>query len=240
MGLYDDLISTIKDDSVASAVTIGPFVTMVESGVGTGLSTTLSPKGARHGVPAVMDAGALEARTLAELARMVHSRRPTEASLGMAAVNAGQDASSLSLSDKNARDLLMEKASGKRLAMVGHFAFADKVARVTKDTAILELSPRGGDLPAEEAESVIPRAEVVAITGSAFSNGTILSLLDLAKDKWLLIIGPTTPLSTVLFDYGVDAIAGAVVTDQALTRKQAGQGAIFRQLSAVRRVLLEK
>jgi hypothetical protein len=55
-----------------------------------------------------------------------------------------------------------------------------------------------------------------------------------------MVLGPTTPLSPVLFDYGADAIAGSKVDDLELSFTEAGQGAIFRQLTGIKKVLALK
>jgi uncharacterized protein (DUF4213/DUF364 family) len=52
------------------------------------------------------------------------------------------------------------------------------------------------------------------------------------------MLGPTSPLSTVLFDHGVDLIAGTQVVDPVAALTVAGQGAIFRQMRGVRLVTM--
>jgi hypothetical protein len=53
-------------------------------------------------------------------------------------------------------------------------------------------------------------------------------------------LGPTTPLSPVLFDYGVDLVAGTRVVDPEVALTTAGQGAIFRQMQGVRLVTMAR
>jgi uncharacterized protein (DUF4213/DUF364 family) len=163
-----------------------------------------------------------------------------ERSLGMAAVNAGISESGLSYVDADSVDLLARKSAGKRLAVVGHFAFVERLEKSAKSVSVLELKPKDGDIPADRAGQVIPKADVVAITGSAFSNRTAEGLLELSREKWVMVVGPTTPLSPVLFDYGADAIAGSKVDDLELSFTEAGQGAIFRQLTGIKKVLALK
>jgi uncharacterized protein (DUF4213/DUF364 family) len=103
---------------------------------------------------------------------------------------------------------------------------------------VLELDPREGDLPAQEAERVIPSAEVIGITGSAFVNHTVEQLFRLAAGKWIMILGPSTPFFPLLFDYGVSVLAGSVPLDPEFTLRQVKEGAVFRQLDRVRRVVL--
>jgi len=48
------------------------------------------------------------------------------------------------------------------------------------------------------------------------------------------VLGPSTPLSPVLFDHGATIIAGSRVVDENAVMSCIGQGAIFRQVSGVR------
>jgi uncharacterized protein (DUF4213/DUF364 family) len=56
----------------------------------------------------------------------------------------------------------------------------------------------------------------------------------------LLVLGRTSPLSPVLFDYGVDVIAGTQVTDPLEAMWVAAQGAIFCQMRGVRLATMSK
>ena len=101
--------------------------------------------------------------------------------------------------------------------------------------------PGPGELPPEAAADVVPLADVVAITGTSLLNKTFDHLIQRCRrDAFVMVLGPTTPLSPVLFDYGVDLIAGTLVTDPQLAIALAGQGAIFRQMRGVRLVTLGK
>jgi uncharacterized protein (DUF4213/DUF364 family) len=56
-------------------------------------------------------------------------------------------------------------------------------------------------------------------------------LIDLcSKDALVLILGPSTPLSPVLFNYGVALLSGSVVTDVDNVLQAVSQGANFRQV----------
>jgi hypothetical protein len=106
---------------------------------------------------------------------------------------------------------------------------------------VLELRPRDGDFPAEQAETVLPEADIVAISGSAFINHTIEPLLKLCRPGSLVVVlGPTTPLSPVLFDHGVDVISGTQVIDPRLALRCVSEGAVFRQLRGVRLLTMQR
>lgn len=45
-----------------------------------------------------------------------------------------------------------------------------------------------------------------------------------------MLLGPSTPLSRTLFDYGLDVLAGSVVTGKDKVLKSVSEGASFRQI----------
>jgi len=49
-----------------------------------------------------------------------------------------------------------------------------------------------------------------------------------------MILGPSTPLSPVLFDHGATIIAGSRVLDESVVLNNIGQGATFQQVTGVR------
>ena len=127
------------------------------------------------------------------------------------------------------------------MALVGHFPFVEELKKEAKKLWVLERRLREGDFPETEAEKLLSRAEVVGISGTAFTNHTIESLLGYCKgDAYMMIMGGTTPLSPVLFDYGVDAVAGVRVVDPEAVLRAVSQGATFRQIQGVRLLTMTK
>jgi uncharacterized protein (DUF4213/DUF364 family) len=57
-----------------------------------------------------------------------------------------------------------------------------------------------------------------------------------------LVLGPSTPLSPILFDYGVDILSGSVVENLDAVLQAVSQGANFRQVhqQGVRLVTMQK
>jgi len=91
----------------------------------------------------------------------------------------------------------------------------------------------------EEADKLIPMADVVAITGTAITNHTLDHLLELCDfSAYVVILGDFAPLSPILFDYGVDAVSGTKVVDPALALRCVSQGANFRQIKGTRRLTM--
>ncbi len=50
------------------------------------------------------------------------------------------------------------------------------------------------------------------------------------KESFVALIGPTTPLTPVLLDYGIDVISGSKVVDPQEVIRFISQGATFREL----------
>ena len=110
--------------------------------------------------------------------------------------------------DLNARDLIAQKGAGKKVAIVGHFPFIAQLREVVNKLWVIEKNPREGDRTEAEAEDFIPQADVVGITGTAFTNHSIEQLLGLCNSKaYVIVLGDTAPLTRLLFDYHVDVIA---------------------------------
>jgi hypothetical protein len=87
----------------------------------------------------------------------------------------------------------------------------------------------------------MPEADVVAITGSSLINHTFERIMvNCRSGSFKIMLGPSTPLSPVLFDYGLDAIGGALVEDSKTVLTMVEEGASFRQLTGVRTVIMSK
>ena len=78
-------------------------------------------------------------------------------------------------------------------------------------------------MPDTAAERLIPQADIVAITSSTIVNKSLERLLELSQG-FTIVLGPGTPMSDVLFDYGVDMIAGIKDTDEARMMAKIAQG----------------
>ena len=177
-----------------------------------------------------------------ELAQLALEGRPVERGIGVAAINAllpipSQD----QLSDMNAAEVLIQRAPGKKVIVVGHFPFLPQLKEVAGELYILELDPAPGEYPSSMAPEIVPQADIAAITGSAIVNGTLDHLLSLCQpETYVLILGPSTPLHPVVFDWGVDAIASSIVVDPKTCMEYTSQGSTFRQLRGVRKVVLAR
>jgi uncharacterized protein (DUF4213/DUF364 family) len=133
--------------------------------------------------------------------------------------------------DLNAEEVIAEHGADKRVALIGHFPFVDRLRPRVGELTVLELNPRPGDLPDSAAKEVIPTADVVAITSMTLLNHTLDGLLELCSPQaYVIMLGPTTPLSPVLFNYGISLLCGSVVTAIDPVLRAVRQGGNFRQI----------
>ncbi len=238
MSILDELLASVRVDQPVRQVQIGPFFTAVVA-ERCGLASTPQLGEFSFGRPPVSEAGRLAEQSALQLARLSQRESPLERSVGVAALNALLEVEESRCVDLNARDLLLERGRGKRVTLVGHFPFAAALRQAVGRLSVLELHPQPGDLPASEAERVIPESQVVAITGATLVNGTLDRLLSFCpSESFVMILGPSTPLSTVLFDHGVDVLSGTVVADVSLALRYLAEGATFHQVNGTRRVSL--
>lgn len=231
MKILDDLISSLSEDSVVRGVHACVFWTAVVS-KNCGLASTFREEHPYHGT--VRGAGDLRDKSALKLAEYAKSDNPLEASIGMATINSLIEIDETKCVVENAFDILVEEGRGKNIAVVGHFPWIPELRKVARKFWVLEQRPQAGDSPAEAAESILPQADVVGITGTSLINHTIEKLLDLSKGSFIVLVGPTSPLSPVLFDWGVDVISGTKVVEPEKALRSISEGAIFRQVQGVR------
>jgi len=240
MKILDDLLSILNPEAGVRDIRQGLFHTGVLTR-NCGLAATLPRDALQQAQPSVKEPGFLLEKTALELARMAYSESILEAAIGMATINSLLEIDEGRCLDLNAGDLIAEKARGKRVAIVGHFPFIPKLRDIAKALWIIEKNPQEGDFTEAEAESLIPPANVVGITGTAFTNHTVEHLLKLCHHKaYVVILGGTTPLSPILFDYGVDAISGTKVINAELALHCVSEGANYRQIKGIRQLTMTR
>ena len=240
MKILDDLLNTLNCDAPVRDIRMGPFQTAVLTRY-CGLASTPHDPGPHHDRFPVGAAGVLMDKDAKELAYLAKSPSIHEAAIGMATINSLIEVNENDCLELNAGDLLIQKGDGKRVAIIGHFPFVPRLRKVVKKLWVIEKNPQEGDLAEAEGDKVIPQADVVGITGTAFTNHTIEHLLGLCNPKaYVVILGGTVPLSTVLFDYGIHAVSGTKVVNPQLALRCVSQGATFRQIKGIRLLTMTK
>jgi uncharacterized protein (DUF4213/DUF364 family) len=234
MSITEDLVKSLPQGKVIE-VRIGTHWTAVvvdiSGEVRCGLSSTLLMSQDHHRQPDVPEAGELESIPALELAGRIDSGQYPLASVAAATINALLPKGSWDWAKKNAEEVLRIEGAGKNVVIVGRFPFNHRLESCVGKLTILEQNPEGDELPEEAAPEILPKAEIVAITGMAFVNRTLDHLIELcSKQALVLILGPSTPLSPILFDYGVSLLSGSVVTNIDPVLRAISQGANFRQI----------
>jgi uncharacterized protein (DUF4213/DUF364 family) len=240
MKILDDLLSSLKTEVTVKDIRLGLFQTGVLTRT-CGLAATVPRDALCQQRPLVEEAGFLLEKRAIDLARMAYSGSILEAAIGMATINSLLEIDSSRCANLNAADLIATKGEGKKVAIVGRFPFIPRLRNVVKTLWVIEKNPQEDDFTEAESESLIPQADVVGITGTAFTNHTIEQLLKLCSPKaYVVVLGGTAPLSCVLFDYGIDAISGTKVTDPELALRCVSEGATYRQIKGVLRLTMTK
>jgi uncharacterized protein (DUF4213/DUF364 family) len=234
MALLNDLLNTLLERKV-SQVVIGlhwtAVVTEFEGGRRCGLASTFAGENDHHQHADVPNAGQLEKENSLILAGFAQSELPVLRSLGIAAINSLLPSRLSSSVEHNAEVMIAQHGKGKNVVLVGRFPFIPRLRSQLENLVVLETEPKPGELPPSSAHEVIPNADVVAITGMSLINRTFDSLIELcAPHAFVIVIGPSTPLSPVMFDHGVDLLCGSEVTAVEPVLRAVRQAANFRQV----------
>lgn len=231
MKLIDELIeATSGNDSLVKDVRVGVSWTGIHGKYG-GVSKT-------YGIPVAhgnytRDMGELTNKNTLELAEYVKSWNLVEASIGVAALNSMMKPRGKK--DINAQDLIIEESQNKKVTMVGKFPKIDEIRSVAKELWILEsdqslTNPKEGIITEAAAEYVFPKSDIIVITGSTLITKGLERYLNLAKkeDAYTIIMGPSTTMSDVLFDYGANMLAGVeLLNPEAILRKISQSGGMI-------------
>jgi uncharacterized protein (DUF4213/DUF364 family) len=240
MRIIDDMLASLDYKASVRDIRQGAFQTAVLTR-GCGLASTPHDLGPHHSQTPVKEPGFLLNKDTLSLARMALSPSPLEAAIRMATINSLIEIDEQRCTELNASDLLSKQGEGKKVTIIGHFPFVPRLRTVVSELWVIERNPQEGDFAETEADKLLPQADVVGITGTAFTNQTIESLLSLCKSNaYVVVLGGTVPLSPVLFDYGVNAVSGTRVIDPETVLSCVSQGATFRQIKGVRLLTMER
>jgi len=217
--LYDDLIERIPDNLSVAYCNSGHNWTMITSSENSvGLAMTIP----------VFSKPYTETRSIAGLplkdaARLSKSWNFVEAAIGVAAINSYYNHSQRSTecgiihaskneNNPDAFDLYQDEIKGKKVAVVGHFPMLERFDNIC-DLSILERNPSWGDYPDSACEYILDEQDYVFITGCTLVNKTLPRLLALAKNAKIVMVGPSTPMSSILFEHGIYGLSGFTVND---------------------------
>lgn len=230
--VYDELIENIEDNYNVEYCFVSPHWVGVKSQMGLGLAMRMSDS------PIVTKlTGNMKGMKLKDLAAYAKSWDFHEASIGMAALNSyynGKNNNSLknineSTSNLSIFDLIKDKVQGKKVTIVGHFPNIEKLREICQLT-ILERKPDLArfDLPDPACEYVLPEQDYLFTTAVTLINKTLPRLLELSKNAKTYLVGPTTPLTDIMINYGIECLSGSIVLEEEKAKDLFLEGAILQ------------
>jgi len=209
---------------------VGVYMTCVENSLGEmGVSYTWRDENlVPHLCRGIRDAGSLHGKPMEEIIDLINSPSSLERSLAMAGINSLLN-SNLSMKAQSG-DMLMylrENFKGKKIAMVGHFPFAEEIRKWAGEFHVIERNPVGDDVLFKGAgQKYLNEADATIITGTTILNKSFIEVISECKNSFNVMLGPTVPPSAVLFNYGVSAIVAIKTIDNARLYSSIAEGAI--------------
>ncbi len=242
--LYNTLIEGVPNDVCVVDYCLGTNWSYVDAECGMGVSYTCSGGSPRQ---FTQDLRGMKLRDVAQLSK---SWNFPEATLGIAALNAWYSRSELldplgatydeavDLPDGTTRKMdafalwrprveMAERHTGRRqhVIVVGHFPNVELISDYANLTVLERNCTSVIDTPDPACEYVIPEADFLFVTGVTLINKTAPRLLQLATEVRTIMVGPSVVMSPLLFDEGVDMLAGSIVEDPEKTRFAVKNGA---------------
>ncbi|MEG1662254.1 MAG: DUF364 domain-containing protein, partial [Clostridiales bacterium] len=142
---------------------------------------------------------------------------------------------------KDAFIAFQDEVAGKNVTVVGHFPHIEKQLKPICNLSVLERNPNRDDYPDSACEYILAEQDYVFITGMAFINKTLPRLLQIIGDHAKVsIVGPSIPLSPILFSYGVDDLSGFCVQEQDILDEAIRRGGPYTIFEAGRMVSIGK
>lgn len=219
--IYDAIISSVPKEEYITYTAAGGSWSLAETGSGrVGIAMTTSGDTR----PQIF-AGSLAGMKASEAAQAITSWNFSEASFALASVNAclNTEARLKKLDCKEPYDNYCTRGldiSGKKIGLVGHLKMTEEIREAAAEYHILELNPQPGDYPASACEWILPECDIVLITGSSIINKTLPRLLELCRNAYTILVGPSVPMCPALLEFGIDRLAGLVIKDAKGIKKQ--------------------
>lgn len=241
MTIIQKIIDSLHDDAMVRDVRVCIHATLVESlrmGI-CGHSRADQAYEVIKRQDVVANHGKLREFSARDLARYALSKLPIEASVGIAAINSIIDVDWTKVRPQKGSDVIIEKSKDKRVVVIGHFPFNDRVKKVADHFVELGIEQGAGDMPVSEAPKVLPKADVAIITSNTIVNHTIDHLLKLAENtNFVAIIGQSAIFSPVFFRHGVDVLLGGLIDDVETVLRHLSEGAAPHHLPGLHQIAL--
>jgi uncharacterized protein (DUF4213/DUF364 family) len=234
MGEICDLLLPAAAIRTVADVRVGLGYTAVQLDDGRcGLAYTFRDE-AHEGCCVNREAGTLVDRRASDLAEWAKLSDRVVAAVGLATLNALTDAPP----SATEADLLTELqvTSADVIGMVGYFGpFVGPLRSRGKALHIFERRPTAQTnvLPETAAAEVLPKCDVVILSGTTLINRTLDDVLSLCRNAHeVAILGPSTPLLPAVFvNRGVTILSGVQVVEPARVLRVGGRNPPVRQSS---------
>lgn len=227
MKILTEIIDKLPESAVKD-VFVGVFDIAVESrklGIATTVTEEFLP---HHGIQNWLPLTELNVQ---DLAKYAFSKNWLEASLGLAAINSTLPTYEHQARHINAKKLIEKYGTGQKVGIIGHFPFVDNSQNKFKELLVFEKEPQAGDLSEKMIPQRLPEADVVAITSTSLTNHSLeLILKNVVPSAYVILLGPTTPLTPILFNYQIDALCGVYFNDPALIKRQIREATPYRKM----------
>ena len=208
---YELLQEGLPEDLTVSRIVRGVSWTAAVLSNG---QTGVAMRTAGDTVPRLFDS--LLGLPLSTAAQALLSWNLEEASEALAAVNAfynRPDCGFLAPESKTLDDLALRgRIVGMVGKMLGHSNMTEEDFACTKEFYVMDREEKPGALPDSACEFVLPRCDLVIITGSAAINKTLPRLLELSRNAQVILTGPSVSCCPALLQLGIDRMHGRVIT----------------------------
>ncbi len=219
--LYRDLALGVADHEVRRLV-CGRRWLMVEGPGGAGLAYLPKNPASLH---ATMPK--LRCRSLRQLAQLCQSWDPLEMAVGVAAINAHYNRFDLHGVSGGDGAATFRRESG-RVVVIGGFPGQQELLPRAQ---VIDSDPKPGEYPIVAIDTLVPGCAAAVVTSSTLINRNLPRILRLSHGARVALIGPATPLTPRLHDYGIEVLGGLVVRDARGLASAIEEGAGPREFS---------
>jgi hypothetical protein len=169
--------------------------------------------------------------SLTQASEFLYSESPFMISVGLAALNAGTTLPSSDIETGiGAAEIIAEKGAGQDVVIVGDFPFIDALRPVVRNLHVLELRDTVNKTPSDQWDTILESCQVAAITSTSLLTRYMAFFLEHTHKAYTILLGPSTPLSSVFYRWGVSALAGSRVRNPKEVCQGIRQDMSFRQL----------
>jgi hypothetical protein len=222
--VYELLLDYATSDSLVESVNIGLVWTICKAGQ---CGLAMSPQLSTRTLPW---SGTLVGKPLRELCAWINEWDAHQACIGMAAINSALNAKKLlpegiALPSGNLAvfEHFLPQLQGKKVVVIGRYPNLERYADQI-DLQIIERQPTANDYPDSACEFLLPTADWVFLTATSLINKTFPRLAELSQHATTVLMGPTTPLIPQLVEFGIDYLAGVVITDAEKLQQTVAEG----------------